>query len=94
VTIASWSPGVVGASDKEGEEIGSLTTEWGVEGTGRATKIKAICPRCHTTATFHDDLPESGRVFCLPFAHNGCHERVEPIPPEIQSLYLEHAAGS
>lgn len=92
MTVTSESPGLLSTTVENADKIGPLATEWEVEGTGSATKIKARCPRCHTVATFHDDIPESGRLFCLPFAHNGCHESVEPIPPVIQDQYLEHAA--
>jgi hypothetical protein len=71
-----------------------MATEWNVEGTGRETRIRARCSVCHTVGTFHDELPGSMRVFCLPFVHNGCEELVEPIPSEVQEEYSERAVGS
>lgn len=91
MTITTEPAQSVCPTDKDGLELGSIATAWDVEGTGRETKIRAFCPACRTAATFHDDVPESGRLFSLPFTHHGCLKRVEPIPSEIQGQYLQRA---
>lgn len=92
--ITTEPTGIVLTDEREADEIGRVATEWEVEGTGRATTIRANCSRCHTVATFHEDVPESGWLLWLPFEHDGCQNLVESIPPEIQEQYLKSVVVS